>query len=166
VTAMAADTTFVMPDSERVEDLLSRIFDEQLEVADGDPRGDDGHYLAVYVDDFGETVALCACDTPFVAFAGAALSLVPFEVIEEMIASKGITTTILENFHEVMNICASLFMTNFGAEHLRLDRIERPAAADALVAEFLQKHGEDHAGAGFHVRIPRYGEGHLRALVS
>lgn len=138
------------------------IFDEELEVAPVGEAALDGHYVAVFVDDDGDTAALCACDTPFVAFAGAALSLVPFDVIDEMIARDGITATILDNFHEVMNICATLFMTNFGAEHLKLDGILRPASAREAVAGFR----DGHEVSGFRVRIPRYGEGRLCCIVS
>jgi len=138
------------------------IFDEELEVVPVAETALDGRYVAVFVDDAGATAALCACDTPFVAFAGAALSLVPFDVIDEMIERDGITATILANFHEVMNICATLFMTNFGAEHLKLDAILRPASAQEVVAGFR----DGHETTAFQVRIPRYGEGRLCCIVS
>lgn len=62
----------------------------------------------VYRFDDGVTAATCACELALAASAGAAFTPIPAEVATSAVATRNLTGLLLENFHEILNICAQL----------------------------------------------------------
>ena len=152
---------YVVPDARSLQKMLAVVFGDGLEVTATDACALAGRYGATYVNDDNRIVALCACNAKFVAFAGAALTMLPKDVVDEMLESNSLSEIVISNFHEIMNICSRLMIPEKGA-HLRLDKTLDPAAAAGPIAE-LQP-GAD--AASFSVSIPGYGDGEVSFLVS
>jgi len=113
------------------------------------------------VIDDDQLVALCACDKEFVAYSGAALSMIAADVANDMISGNAVTEAMVDNFFEVMNICSKLLMSDSSA-HLRLDRtLNSHHSAEAIAA--LQ---ESANIAGFGIGMPNYGKGTLTFVVT
>lgn len=98
---------------------------------------------------------------PFVAFSGAALSMIPVGSAKDMINDKSISDTVQSNFYEVMNICSKLMMSD-SSSHLRLTEVVAPGEARDLIAE-LRSAGQC---LGFDIDIPSYGRGKIGFLIS
>ena len=127
--------------------------------ADADDLG--GQHVATFVNPEDQLVALCACDKPFVAYSGAALSMIPADVANEMINGGEVSEAMVGNFYEVMNICSKLMMRD-GSAHLRLHQTLEPGqAADAIAT----LNGKAEAKT-FGIDIPRYGSGKLTFLIT
>lgn len=154
-------TNYVMPTSQSVCSLLSMIFGEGLDVSDCEPSDLSNQHVATFIDDNDQLVALCVSDKQFVAYSGAALSMIPADVANEMIAGNAVTEAMVGNFNEVMNICSKLLMTDSSA-HLRLDKTLNPDESAEAVAS-LQESGQI---SGFGVDVPRYGKGTLIFVIT
>jgi len=147
---------YVTPTPQSVCSLLAMIFGEELDVSDCEPPELSSQYIATFVNDDNQLVAFCACDKAFVAYSGAALSMIPADVANEMIAGNSVTDAMVGNFYEVMNISSKLMMSDSSA-HLRLAQTLHPEQAAEPIAA-LQESAQI---TGFSVKIPRYGEGTL-----
>lgn len=94
--------------------------------------------VAVYRTDTGALGATLACDLEFAASAGAALTMIPADVVKECASEGELTERLQENAHEVLNIAASLF-NQPGFEHLVLAEVvlnkELPEPVSALMAK-------------------------------
>ncbi len=154
-------SNYVIPTPQTISSLLSMIFGEDLDVSDCEPPELSSLYIATFVNDDNQLVALCACDKSFVAYSGAALSMIPADVANEMIAGNAVTEAMVGNFYEVMNISSKLMMSDSSA-HLRLDKTLDPEQSTEAI-EALQ---ESARIKGFGVKIPRYGEGILTFVVT
>lgn len=154
-------TKFVIPTIKSISSLLGMIFGAELGVSDSEPADASSQYVAAFVSDEGQLVAICACDKSFVAYAAAALSMIPADMANEMISGNDLTEAIVGNFHEVMNICSKLLMSDSSA-HLRLENVLTPGQS----AEAIAALGDSVQTVGFGVDIPRYGKGALTFLVT
>lgn len=154
-------TKFVIPTPQAISSLLSVIFGEELDVSNCDAPGLSDQHVATFVDDDDQLVALCVCDKQFVAYSGAALSMIPADVANEMITGNSVTEAMVGNFYEVMNICSKLMMSDTSA-HLRLDRTLSPEQS----AESIAALQDSSQITGFGVDIPRYGKGTLTFVVT
>jgi len=148
--------SYVKPTAASVTSLLAMLYGDDLAASDFDSSSVAGQRLATFIDDDDRLVAACVCDRQFVVYSGAALSMIPAGGAEDMIAENSITDAIAGNFHEVMNICTKLMMSDSSA-HLRLgqtlDCAQQPELAPALEALGTR--------VGFEVEIPGYGKGAL-----
>jgi len=154
-------TTYQIPTTQSVTDLLCALFGEGLNTSECDSPDLAGQHVVSFISGDDKLVALAVCDTKFVAYSGAALSMLPVDVANEMISSNVVSDVIAGNFYEVMNICSKLLMTESGA-HLRLDQtLSAEQSADAIAA--LQD--SSHVTA-FGVDIPEYGKGTLSFVVT
>jgi hypothetical protein len=54
-------------------------------------------------------IAVCLCDLPFAAYAGAALSLIPLPVAQESIGAKRLDPSLFDNLREILNIFGQVF---------------------------------------------------------
>lgn len=154
-------TTYITPDATSVAQLLEMMYGDDLAVKDAAAADFSGQYTATFLSDDDRLVALCTCDNAFVAYSGAALSMIPGDVANEMIADNDISEAVVANFYEVMNICSKLLMSETSA-HLRLDKVLPPnEPADAVAALETAT-----TVAPFEVEIPRYGKGSLSFVVS
>ena len=152
-------TSYVMPEPKAISALLEMIFGDGVKVDKAAPDVA-GKTVATFIDDSDRLVALCACDDRFVGYSGAALSMIPPDAANEILAGGEMTPVMKENFYEVMNICSKLLMSDSSA-HLRLHRTLPAEQAGAAIAEL-----EAATGIGFQVDIPRYGAGCMHFLVT
>ncbi len=152
---------FIMPTVENVLEMLKMFFGEDTSVCENLPPDLIDRHVATFISTDNCVVAVCACDSKFVAYSGAAFSMLPPDVANEMVRSKDFSEVITSNFHEVMNIFSCLLISD-DTEHLRLDKTLLPDDGSEYVAE-LQEHG---ALSGFEISIPGYGAGHLAVLIA
>ncbi len=150
-----------MPGANDVQDLLKVFFGDGTRVVDSASTDLANRHVATFISDTDELVAVCVCDPKFVAYSGSAFSMVPVAVADEMARSLDFTEAVTANFHEVMNICSRLLMSD-ASEHLRLDKTLMPADGASFVAA-LQERGEL---SDFQVDIDGYGEGYMAVLVT
>jgi len=156
-------TTFLVPTSETVSDLLKMLYGDDLSSSDCNVDDMLPYRVATFVDDENNVVAAVACDIEFVVYSGAALSMIPSGGADDMISDKEATSSVLDNFHEVMNIYSKLFMTETSA-HLRLGKILE--AADAADSVSVQALNATATTVGFDVSIPEYGSGKMMTIVT
>ena len=149
-------TSYIMPDPRAITKLLELILGTGVAVAKQGNTDLGGDIVATFINDDDQVVAACTCDRNFVGYAGGALSMIPPDVVNESIAANKLSDALRENFHEVMNICSKLMMSDSSA-HLRLDRTLPADQAAPLVAGL----GDGAACAGFAVDVPRYGKGNV-----
>ncbi len=152
---------YVNPTADSIADLLEMIFGEDIAVSDGGNGDLADQHIATFLDPEDELVAICTCDRAFVAYSGAALSMIPANVANEMLAGGELTDAVEANFYEVMNICSKLMMSDSSA-HLRLKDVVQPGAS----ADEISALTESGTAVGFDVEIPHYGKGALNFLVS
>lgn len=152
---------YIKPDSESVAKLLAMIFGDDLIISSVEAANVSGERLATIIDDDDKLVVICICDLEFLAYSGAALSMIPAAGAEDMIASKTVTEAVANNFHEVMNMCTKLFMSDSSA-HLRLDQTldcEQGAEELSTIDSYATK-------LGFEVGVPGYGKGRLALFMN
>jgi len=155
-------TAYPLPDGAKIMQILGLLFDG-LQVKPGgafDETPAGGAWFGVFVADSGEPVALCGADINLAASFGAAFSMLPVAAVKEAAKSRELTTTMIENLREIMNICTRLVMDGT-SQHLKLDQVypakSLPAAALALL-------GATQGRREFQLQLPKYGGGLLTVL--
>lgn len=144
-----------MPEPKSISEILVMVFGDGVKTEKGKPSDLKEAYIATYIDDDDNLVALCSCDLPFVAYSSSALSMIPAGAANDMIKEKDLNETVMANFNEIMNICSKLFMSD-DSDHLRLGKILDPASSTATLAEFKEDKNE-----AFTIDVPKYGVGNL-----
>lgn len=147
---------FEKPTIESVSELLTMVLGEDLNTTDTDVSSLDEKYVATFIDDNDELVAICASDMPFASFSGASLAMIPADVAKESIKEGKLTQNLSECFYEIMNLCSKLMLSE-SSDHLRLDKAYAP---DELPEGVTSIHADGESCA-FEVDIPRYGKGKL-----
>ncbi|MBK6697854.1 MAG: hypothetical protein IPG50_37555 [Myxococcales bacterium] len=118
--------------------------------------------IATYQDAEGHLLAVCVCDVACAAYVGAALSLLAPAVAAEAHKKGKIPESIMENFHEVVNVAASLFNVT-GGGHVRLEKIlVTPCDVPAPVASLVAK---PKTRLDLDVTVPGYGTGKMSFVV-
>ena len=156
-------TTYIVPTSEQVTDLLQMLYGDVVSASDADLNDVSDYRIATFVDDSDTVVAAIVCDIECVVYSGAALSMIPPGGAQDMVSDKEATQAVLDNFHEVMNICSKLLMTDTGA-HLRLGRIMD--AAEVADSVSVQAVYTSATKVGFGIDIADYGAGKMAVLVT
>ena len=158
-------TTHPIPDKEDLKQILAMLYGDALKLDKGNavPADDTSKCMvAVYVNDNNEPVTACVCDHEFIAFAGAALSMIPAGGAQDAAKSGDFSEMMLGNHHEIMNICSRVFMKSSNAPHLKLDRIySKPAELPDGVKPIVH---QSTGRADFTVSIPGYGNGAMSFL--
>jgi len=150
---------FLKPRKNDLLAMLSMLFDGNLSVSEVEAaNGDD--YAAVYVDENEMPGAVVLCDRAFATYAGAALSMMHPEVAKEALAEPELSQPILDNLHEIMNICTGLIISE-STPHLRLQSVG--LVADTKAVDTIS--GAADRG-DYEVEIPTYGIGSLSFLVT
>lgn len=153
-------TSYLMPTCQSITAILEMVFGSGLSVQEGAAPGAAECFAATYVNREDNLVALCLCDLPFVAYSGASLSMIPAGVAKEMIASRDLSKAFVDNFHEVMNICSKLMMSDHSA-HLRLMKTLSPVESGGAITSLAE-----NQSCSFVVDIPQYGQGALTFLIA
>ena len=155
-------SAFPLPDASKIVQMLGLLFDG-LDVKPGgtfDQSPGGGSWFGVFISDSGEPVALCGADANLAATLGAAFSMLPVAIAKDAAKARDLTTVMIENMREIMNISTRLVMDNT-SPHLKLDQLypgkSLPAPAAALLAA-------PAARREFQVQVPKYGGGVLTFL--
>lgn len=154
-------STYVKPTAASVQELLQTLFGDETAVSAAEPPDSGASHVATFVSDTDSLVAAFICDAKFVAYSGAAFSMLPAAIATDMAASSNFSDVVKANFHEVMNICSRL-LTSDQSAHLRLDKTLAPQDGAGAVAE-LESGGSI---TGFQIDIPGYGAGLVAALIT
>lgn len=146
-----------LPAPKEIRDLLVDLLGREVTLTSAPPLAPTSAQpcsIGVYVDDHLQMAALVVADLAFSARAGAAIGLLPAPQAEEVVAGGTLEEGLAENFHEVLNILASLFNAP-GATHLRLHAtyaagtpIDPPLLARALTLGRREDLHLDLAGYG------------------
>lgn len=120
-----------LPAAKQVRDLFADLLGREVTLAGAPPLAPGNATpctIGTYVDDALRICALVVADLPLSAYAGAAIGLLPAGRAEEVVATGRLDEVLAENFHEVLNIAASLFNVP-GATHLRLHGVHPAGGA-------------------------------------
>jgi len=147
-----------MPGTDELHGLLQMLFGEDatVETIEQVEGVAPTNYTASFVNQQETHVANCCADLPFVAYAGAALSMLPKDFADDVAGGKDeITDVMRDNFHEVMNILSTVLM-NDSTPHLRLNDVTTNASESLAEA----------ASKSFKVEIPKYGSGVFTLVIT
>ncbi|MEM1033214.1 MAG: hypothetical protein AAF928_01980 [Myxococcota bacterium] len=111
-----------LPRLEAVRELVEGLVGQSVTLTPGGKiRSNLGGTIAVYVDDDDRPAAFAISDVAFAAYCGAALAMVPAHEAHRVVLSKKLDDALAENYHEVVNVAASLFC-DIGP-HVRLKEV-------------------------------------------
>ena len=153
--------SYVIPDPDAINNLLSIILGDGLDISENDSPEFDSRYIATFVNPENKLVAVCSSDLPFAGYSGAALAMIPAGAVEDCIRDKELTDALSDNYYEVMNICSRLMLSDT-SDHLKLDKTYTPDNPPEGVDELK----EGGTVIGFQVDIPKYGTGKLDFLIA
>lgn len=151
---------------EAVANLMTNLFGKKVTAKKTAPLAPEEvkrSVVAVYVRDDGSAGALAIADLPLVAFAGAALALIPPGFAREVAATGKLPDNIHENFAEILNV-GSRWFNSPRTPHVTLrDLMYKPQAFAADVGAILASPGPR---LDVEVSVPGYGEGKLTLLAA
>lgn len=153
-----ATVTCQVPKDEEVSELLTGLLGRDVHAAwsPGSYQLPPEGRIACYRTDDDELAAVAVADPAFACRSGAALVLIPAGSADESVEADAIPSTLEENFHEVVNIMASLLNAD-GSAHVRLAEVltlrdPRPDEVAAAVESPTKRRV-------FHATIDGYGRG-------
>ncbi|MFZ1829849.1 MAG: hypothetical protein WAW42_14050 [Candidatus Competibacteraceae bacterium] len=158
-------TTFILPKAADLSKTLVMLFGGNVPATPGkavDTKPASSSLIASYIDDDNKVVAAFACDIPFAANAGCALSMMPASAAKDAIKTKKLEAAMIDNLYEVANILSTLLM-NDKTPHLRVATLYPEASKIPPEVREMLNGARGHAD--FTVNIPRYGNGCLSLLV-
>jgi hypothetical protein len=142
--------------------MLGDLVGREVDVSPGD-RVTGTACVAVYVNDRTQLASLALLDLPLAAYLGGALALLPAGGVADMVEDKDLSTLVLENVHEIVNVLAGIFNAE-GERHVKLFRVYPPG-------EPLPQDVRDAAATygdrlDLEVRVGGYGKGALSLVVT
>jgi hypothetical protein len=151
-----------VPTSARLADMLGGLLGKRINAKTATmPLRGPAVAVAVYTAEDGSVGAYAVCDAAFAAWTGGALSLMPPAVAGEGAKVGKFPPTVMENYHEVVNICASLLLVT--GPHIRLASVHVPPAVPAAATAALTK---NQGRADFDVEVPGYGAGKIAFILA
>ena len=126
---------------ERIARLFQDLLERKVAVSpiQAFPLSPEGSLLtASYATNDGSVAALCICDLELVLNAGAALCMIPVYEAQQSCKAKQWDGSLVENFKEILNVCAQLFCE--GSIRAKLENVfcgaaERPAKIATILAK-------------------------------
>jgi hypothetical protein len=119
--------------------------------------------VAVFVTDHLQMAGLALLDLPLSAYLGGALALLPPGGVADMVEEKDLSTLVVENVHEVLNVLAGIFNVP-GACHVRLFRVYSPG--EPLPQDIRDAAAMHGARLDLAVAVAGYGKGALSLVVT
>ncbi|MBM3775478.1 MAG: hypothetical protein FJW37_09985 [Acidobacteria bacterium] len=129
-----------LPAPDSAQSTLSEILDLEVKVRKPPPvkyAPKDVYYAGVYKDEDGADVAVCVFDLALAAGAGAALIRFPEVVAKESVKAGKLDESVLENLHEILNICSRFFQipgSRVQLSSVRASFEEMPRGVPELIA--------------------------------
>jgi hypothetical protein len=128
-----------LPDVEGVASFFSAALRREVTASAARPIPDARLVMAGhYVNGAKALISGCFADRDLVAYAGAALSLVPADAAEESLAQAELDEVLVENFAEILNICSRLFQRDT-SQRVTLSTVEDPATATSATSAAMLK---------------------------
>src|SRR4051794_20768281 len=154
-----------LPAPDDVRAMLSELLDAEGDV-DARPRaalgGDDAAAGGVYVSDPGALAAVVACDVRAGAALGAALALLPAELVAEAEQAGALDGDVMDNLREVFTVLTT-GLTDDGRRRVTLDSVHvAPEPLPEPVARLLDGSA---ALVPMAVSVPGYGDGVIALAV-
>jgi hypothetical protein len=147
---------------EAVGNLLKTLLPGSVDVKAGKPVDPGQALIGVFNRDDGGIQVACVCDHGMVAFAGAALAMIPAPTAKASQASGQFPAAILENFREIMNISGQIVNLP-GRPHVTFQALLK---SDEVTAPELKALLASPAGRlDLEVNIGNYGVGRLSILL-
>lgn len=164
---MTTTTTAVrLPTPHDVRELLTGLLGRDVEltsVPPWAPASGERAVSAVYVDDRYALRGVGIADLGFAAAAGGAIGLLPPGGVREAVAEGVMWPALVENFDEVLNICAALLNAE-GSPHVKLASThgvaELPPAGVVAHGQLLGRRID------LHLTVAGYGAGHLSLVLA
>jgi len=155
---------YPLPESDQIKTLLHSILASPVEVKDASSIDASSlQVAAAYATDDGDIGAVCLCDLGAANYLGAALTLIPPAVAGENAKAGRVDGPILENLHEVLNICVSLF----ASPHLPRLFLRDVAVSGRDLPEDVPRALQEASGRlDVDVEVGRYGSGQMRFVVT
>jgi hypothetical protein len=119
--------------------------------------------LAVFSTDAGVPVAAAVCDLRLGAATGAALTLVPAVMLDDVARSGELPDNLAENLHEVLNIFSSLLNSSSTPHLVLTETVTLPTELSPELSALLTA---PERRRDFIVALEGYGEGHLAVLAA
>lgn len=122
----AAVNTIPLPRSDAVVESIKGLLQKELTVSHEcvplELAAPHTVVLGVYVSKDDVPRAFFACDLKFACHAAGALTMLPEDVVKKALSDKLLSSELLENIQEIMNISANLF-NNPSTPHLKLKTV-------------------------------------------
>jgi hypothetical protein len=153
-----------LPEQSEVKEFLANLLGKPIAIERGTPvvlTPRKPSVVSVYQLDDGSVGALTVCDIEFAAGSGAALALIPTQVVKESIEQSKIPDNILENFKEIMNIFTGVF-NKPDCPHVALSGIH--IAPPALPRNVIEVIAQPSRRLDSTIMIVGYGGGKLSLL--
>lgn len=155
-----------LPSTNDVKDLFIMLLGDNTTVAKADPMSLEAgkkQLTATYIDDARKLQAAVICDLPMGAYAASRLTMIPPAGAQDAVDEGGLSSMMLDNFNEVMNICVTL-VTSDTSPHLKLDTVNQDVSSIAEDAkEVIAAPGER---IDFDIEVAGYGKGRMAVLLA
>lgn len=118
---MTRNATQSLPTADAVGAILSQLLDGEVSIEPGEPvtvTPKTSASVAVLVDDAESVMFVVVSDFPLTCHAGAALTMVDSDVVQEQLDAGVVDSTIAENYSEIVNVLSSVF--NEAGMHFKL----------------------------------------------
>lgn len=157
-------TKFLLPNATETMSIFGMLYGDNVSVDKTDKviGVEESKLTGLFVDADGQPVAACMCDTPFAAYAGAAMTMLPPGGAQDAVEEDDISQTMKDNVYEVMNICSRLMMSD-DTPHLKLENMyDRSELSEEALAMIEKAEGHKEFGVSFN----NYGSGHISFVTS
>jgi hypothetical protein len=151
-----------LPIPEELSDFLTDLLGKPVSVAKAEEVdfADDSVAFVTgrYVDDKDRLMCACIADLSLAATSGAALALIPSEVVAEAVGAGELGEALRDNYYEVVNILAQ-FVNGPTVPHVRLADLVQGVPAEATRLMTAAGRRKD-----YEVTVVGYPGGHLTLL--
>lgn len=114
--------------------------------------------IAVYADADGKRVGALVCSVATAAYLGAALTLTPTDVAQAAARTGTLDPMLLENFHEVANVCSQIFAAGASTRVTLSSVVAKAMTNPADLKPLLEK---PTFRVDYTLDVPGYGNGPL-----
>ncbi len=156
-----------IPDHKPIKDLFESLLGRDVTIATQEervvPTARRACCVGTYVNGHGDVGALVAADLELSARAGAALGLVPPTGADTAIENQELPAALYDNFFEVLNIFASLFVDEETEANLKLHQVYQPGMVLPRTAA-MQIRGLG-SREDFRLEVDGYGAGALGIVI-
>ncbi len=159
-------STQPIPTVPQVKELFGMLLGDDAGVAAGRPMAmtvDSKQPNSTYIDDAGRLQAVLVCDMAFAAYSSSALTRIPVGGAQEALEEGTLSSMMMDNFNEVMNICVIL-VSGDTAPHVKLDKVNHDLGS--VSEEVMTVISSPSERLDLDIDVPGYGKGQMSVLLS